>query len=218
MNSLSSYIGKIIEVELSSKKNITGKLIEVGSNIIVLFNGNHFVYLPVQHILCLKKGQSADSDFLSGDVSPILKDGNQLSLRKILTNAVGIFVEILISGGHVVYGYIKDIQDDYIVFHSPAFKTMSIPIAHVKWLIPYINQTPYQINSGQQSVPSEGSFAQTFKEQLKVCIGKMVIFDVGKDPQKVGYLTNVEDDLVELITGNGQILHLNIEHLKSLHG
>ena len=78
-------------------------------------------------------------------------------------------------------GYIKDIQDDnYIVFYSPAFKTMIIPIAHVKWLIPYINQTPYQINSGQQPVPSEGSFAQTFKEQLKVFIGKMVIFDVGK--------------------------------------
>jgi ferredoxin-fold anticodon binding domain-containing protein len=218
MNSLSSYTGKIIEVELSSKKNITGKLIEVGSNIIVLFNGNHFVYLPVQHILCLKKGQSAESDFLSNEVSPIFKDGNQLSFRKVLTNAVGIFVEILISGGHVVYGYIKDIQDDYIVCHSPAFNIMIIPIVHVKWLIPYLNQTPYQINAEQQPVPSEGSFAQTFKEQLKVCIGKMVIFDVGKDPQKVGLLTNVEDNLVELITGTGQILHFNIEHLKSLHG
>ena len=218
MNSLSSYTGKIIEVELSSKKNITGKLIEVGSNIIVLFNGNHFVYLPVQHILCLRKGESADTDFHSNDVSPILKDGNQLTLRKILINAAGIFVEILLSGGHVVYGYIKDIHDDYIVFHSPAFKIMIIPIAHVKWLIPYLNQTPYQINTEQQPVPSEGTFAQTFKEQLKVYIGKMVIFDVGKDPQKVGLLSNVEDNLVELITGNGQILHLNIEHLKSMHG
>lgn len=218
MNSLSSYTGKLIEVELSSKKNITGKLIEVGSNIIVLFNGNHFVYLPVQHILCLRKGESADTDFLSNAVSPIIKDGNQLSFRKILTNAAGIFVEILLSGGHVVYGYIKDIHDDYIVFHSPTFKIMIIPIAHVKCLIPYLNQTPYQINTEQQPVPSEGTFAQTFKKQLKVYIGKMVIFDVGKDPQKVGLLSNVEDNLVELITGNGQILHLNIEHLKSMHG
>ena len=40
--------------------------------------------------------------------------------------------------------------------------------------------TIFALNTAQQPVPSEGSFAQTFKEQLKVFIGKMVIFDVGK--------------------------------------
>lgn len=218
MNSLRSYTGKIIEVELSSKKNITGKLIEVGSDIIVLFNGKYFVYLPIQHIHRVRKGESTDTDFTSNDPSPILKDDDQLSLRKIVNNASGIFVEILLSGNHVVYGYIKHVQEDYVVLDSPAYKTMILPMAHLNCLIPYLNQTPYQINAGKQPVPSEGSFAQTFKEQLKVFNGRVVIFDLGKDPQKVGLLTKVGDSLVELVTGNGQILHLNIAHLKSLHG
>ncbi len=47
---------------------------------------------------------------------------------------------------------------------------------------------------------------------------RFAIFNLGKDSQKVGLLTKVEDDLVELITGSGQILHLNIAHLKSHHG
>jgi hypothetical protein len=46
----------------------------------------------------------------------------------------------------------------------------------------------------------------------------MAIFDLGENPQKVGLITKVDDSLVELVTGNGQILHLNIAHLKSLHG
>ena len=218
MNSLSSYTGKIIEVELSSKKNITGKLIEVGSDIIVLFNGKHFVYLPLQHIHCMRKSESKDTDFTSKDSSPILKDDNQLSFRKIVTNASGIFVELVLSGNHVVYGYIKQIQDDYVVLDSPAYKIIIIPMAHINCLIPYFNQTPYQINAEKQPVTSEGSFAQTFHEQLKVYQGRMAIFDLGKNPQKVGLLTKVEDSLVELVTGNGQILHLNIAHLKSIHG
>jgi len=217
MNSLSSYKGKIIEVELSFKKNITGKLIEVGSDIIVLFNGKHFVYLPLQHIHCMRKGESTNTDFTSNS-SPILNDDNQLSFRKIVTNASGLFVELVLSGNHVVYGYIKQVQDDYIVLNSPAYKIIILPMAHVNCLIPYFNQTPYHINAEKQPIASEGSFAQTFHEQLKVYQGKMAIFDLGKNPQKVGLITKVGDSLVELVTGNGQILHLNITHLKSLHG
>lgn len=218
MNSLNSYTGKIIEVELTSKKNITGKLIEVGLDIIVLFNGTYFAYLPIQHIHRVRKGESTDTDFTSNELSPILKDDDQLSLRKIVNNASGIFVEILLSGNHLVYGYIQHVQDDYVVLDSPAFKTMILPIAHLNCLIPYLNQTPYQMRAGKQPVISKGSFALTFKEQLKVYNGRIVIFDLGKDPQKVGLLTKVEDRMVELVTGNGQILYLNIAHLKSLHG
>lgn len=218
MNSLNSYTGKIIEVELSSKKSITGKLIEVGSDIIVLFNGKHYVYFPVQHIISVRNGESTDNEFINTDSSPIEKGGDLMSLKRILTNATGIFVEIYLSGNHTVYGYITHIQEDYVVFESPASKTIYLPIVHLKWLIPYLNQTPYQIKSDQPQVISKESFTHTFEDQLKTFIGKMVIFDFGKDPQKVGMLSKAGNNLVELITGNGQILYLNIAHIKSLNG
>jgi hypothetical protein len=216
VNSLNSYTGKIIEVELTSRKSITGKLIEVGSDIIVLYNGKHYVYFPVQHIISVKNGESTDNEFINTDSSPIEKDGNLMSLKRILTNSSGIFVEIYLSGNHTVYGYITHIQEDYVVFESPAIKTIYIPIVHIKWLIPYLNQTPYQISSNQPRVISKESFAHIFEDQLKTFIGKIVIFDLGKDPQKVGKLINAEKNMVELITGDGQILYLNIAHIKLL--
>lgn len=218
MNTLSSYTGKIIEVELSSKKNITGKLIEVGLDIIVLFNGKHFVYFPVKHIISVRNGESTDDEFINTDSSPIDKNGNLMSLREILINASGIFVEVYLSGNHTVYGYITHIQDDYVVFDSPAFKNIILPTAHIKWLIPYLSKTPYQIkNESSKAIPGE-SFAHTLEEQLKTFTGKIVIFGFGKDPQNVGLLLKVGKNLVELITGDGQILYLNIDHIKSLHG
>ncbi|QBP42854.1 DUF2642 domain-containing protein [Paenisporosarcina antarctica] len=217
MNNLSSYTGQILEIELTSKKSMTGKLMEIGSDIIVLFNGQNYVYLPMMHILCVRKGDSTEDEFINPDSSPIQKNEDLISLKKILTNASEIFVEIFLSGNHTVYGYINQIQDDYIIFYSPAFKTIHIPIVHLKWLIPYINKTPYQIKACQSLSSSEGIFASTFKEQLKTFVGKIVTFDLGKDSQKIGKINNAENNLVELITGDGQIIYLNIAHLKSLH-
>ena len=134
-----------------------------------------------------------------------------------MNNACGIFVELYLTGNHTVHGYIQKVQGDYIVFDSPAFKTLYIPIAHLKWLIPYLNQTPYQIKTGQQLISSDESFAQTFEEQMKKMLGKIVLFDLGKDSEKIGILNRVENILVELVTGNGKTIYLNMAHLKSMH-
>ena len=56
MNSLRSYIGQIIEVEISSKKKIVGKLLELGSDLNVLFDGQKYVYVPIVHLLSVSKG------------------------------------------------------------------------------------------------------------------------------------------------------------------
>lgn len=215
MNSLKSYIGKIIEVEISSKKTIVGKLVELGSDLIVLFNGQQYVYLPLVHLLSVNSGESTDTEYIIEETAPF--EGTQLSLKQILTNASGIFVELFLTGNHIVHGYIQNVQKDYIVFDSPAFKTMYIPVAHLKWLIPYLNQTPYQIKTGQQINSSGESFAQTFEEQMKKSLGKIVLFDFGKDPEKIGILNGVENVLVELVKGNGKTIYLNMTHLKSMH-
>jgi len=215
MNSLRSYIGQIIEAEVSSKKTIVGKLLEIGSDLIVLFNGQKYVYLPVVHLLSVNKGESTDTEYMNAATAPF--EGKQLSLKQILTNASGIFVELFLTGNHTVHGYIQYVQEDYIVFDSPAFKTMYIPVSHLKWLIPYLNQTPYQIKTGQQIQSSGESFAQTFEEQMKKSLGKIVLFDLGKDSEKIGILNGVETVLVELVKGNGKTVYLNMAHLKSMH-
>ena len=215
MNSLRSYIGQIIEVEISSKKKIVGKLLELGSDLIVLFNGQKYVYVPIVHLLSVSKGESLDTEYTNKETAPF--EGKQLSLKQILTNASGIFVELYLTGNHTVHGYIQKVQGDYIVFDSPAFKKLYIPIAHLKWVIPYLNQTPYQIKTGQQLISSDESFAQTFEEQMKKMLGKIVLFDLGKDSEKIGILNRVENILVELVTGNGKTIYLNMAHLKSMH-
>ena len=44
----------------------------------------------------------------------------------------------------------------------------------------------------------------------------MVQFDGGRNAHKMGVLKNVENDLAEIIIGNGQNLYLNISHIKSV--
>lgn len=217
MNNLSPYTGQIVEIELTSKKHITGKLIEVGSDIIVVFNGQKFVYLSVMHIDHVKKAESIDGEYAIDDSSKLEMKGTSISLRGILTNAIGIFVEVSLSGNHTVYGYIRQIQADYVVFYSPAFNNLNIPIVHFKWLIPYIDQTPYDIKIASSELVVDPTCADTFEEQLKSVIGKMVIFDLGKDPQKIGMVKAAENNAVELITGNSKIIYINTSHIKSFH-
>lgn len=219
MNTLSLYIDQIVELELASKKSIVGKLVEVGSDIVVLYNGQHFLYVPVAHLLSVKRGEYTDtnSEYLTNQSTPLEKDNKLLTLKQIVTNASGIFVELFLAGNHTVFGYIKHIKEDYIVFDSPAFKPIYIQLAHIKWLIPYLNQTPYQMKTGQQLMSSDESFAPTFNEQVKRFIGKIVLFDLGKDPQRIGLLKNVENSLLELVSGNGTVIYLNMTHLKLMH-
>jgi hypothetical protein len=217
MSYLNQYVSKVIEIELSSKKTIIGKLVEYGSNILVVFNGQKFIYIPFLHINLIRQCDSKDTEFtvVAGN-TPIDKESDKLSLTRILNNAKGIFVEIYISGNQSVYGYITNIRNDYFVFYSPAYKTIYIPIEHLKWLIPYLDQSPYDLKSESLVIPLEIELADTFEEQIKKLEGEVVLFDLGKDPNKIGLIKNIEQNTVELVSGNGQIHYLNITHIKSL--
>jgi len=217
MNNLSQYTGQMIEIGLSAKKTITGKLVEYGSDILVVYNGRIFYYIPFMHIIFIKKSDSTENEDFSLAPSPIEKDSNQTTLSKILTNAKGKFVELYITGNHSVYGYITHIKKDYIAFYSPAFKTIFVPIGHLKWLIPYLDKTPFRVNVEPHFISSDLIISDTFEEQLKKLMGEVVILDLGVNPYKIGMIKNVEKNMVELITGDGQMLYLNLLHIKSLH-
>lgn len=217
MSYLSQYTGKMIEIELSSKKVMTGKLVEYGSDILVIYNAGKFFYIPFMHIILIRESDSKDGDFVISEQSPIIKESDRMSLTKILNNAKGIFVEIYVTGNQSVYGYITNIRNDYFVLYSPVFKTMYIPNAHLKWLIPYLEQTPYNLKTELMVFSIEMDLADTFEEQIKKLKGEIVLFDLGGDPHKIGLIKNMEQNTVELVSGNGQILYLNLTHIKTLH-
>ena len=73
MNYLSQYEGQLIEIELAAKKIITGKLVEYGTDILVVFNGQYFYYIPVQHIICISKPDYTEDEIINVAPSPIRK-------------------------------------------------------------------------------------------------------------------------------------------------
>jgi hypothetical protein len=94
------------------------------------------VYLPLFHIKNTHINQNSDEDIPSPDESPNLDSDEELSLRKVITLAKGVFTEIYVTG-KALHGYIVSIMNNYFIFYSPVYKMMFIPINHLKWLIPY---------------------------------------------------------------------------------
>lgn len=220
-NYLSAYINGRIEIEVSSNKKINGILVDYGSDIFVLFDGKEFYYIPTLHVHSLKqyKPNETEIEIQKPDITPIDYQTEVLSCRKILNNAKGTFAEIYITGKQPLYGYITTVLNNYFVFYSPVYKTVFIPINHFKWLIPYqFNQTPYSLTKEHLPViPTTISIARTFEEQLKKLEGKIVVFDLGDNPNKIGLLKKYNHNIIELVTGREESIHWNLNHLKTVH-
>lgn len=218
MNSLGQYIGKQVQIEVSGKF-ISGVLVDYGSDIIIIFNGQQFLYLPLNHLQYIKEVERHDPDLSLPSEAPIDNNAEQISFRKVLNNAKGLFVEIFVNGNQSIHGYLTSILNDYFVFYSPVYKTIFISLNHVKWLIPYSpNLTPYSLSKQHLPVnPTNISLARTFEQQLKKLEGALVVFDLGVTPNKIGLLQKLENNTIELIMSNGEQIYWNVEHLKSVH-
>ncbi len=216
MRIFDQYEGEIIEVELSSKKQISGKLIECGSDILVVLTGQYYAYLPQRHIHVIKRCEKNEYDIIQSEPSPFKQTSDVITLMAVLNNSKGIFVEVDISGIGAVFGYITNVMSDYFVFYSPALNQLFIPIHHLKSIIPYLNKTPYDLPLTSMIFPVNQLLADSFTKQVKQLQGEMVQLDGGKNAYKMGVLTHVENDLTELTIGNGQKLYLNISHIKSV--
>ncbi|WP_234400731.1 DUF2642 domain-containing protein [Virgibacillus senegalensis] len=215
MELLKKYVMKNLQLEISGKKIVKGKLLEVGSDIIVLYDGNDFLYIPsihIQHVF------EEDEEDIQLDEALFPPDGN-LSFRKTLTNAKGIFSEIFVTGSLSIHGYVTSILNDYFVFYSPVYKTMYIPFQHLKWLIPYDdNRTPYALEKEKLPVnPLSVSLSRTFYIQLEKFIGNIIVIDLGFKPGNVGQLTNLQGNLMEITTARGTPVFINLNHIKAVH-
>ncbi len=216
---LAKYIGSKISLHISGGKVLHGILTDIGADIIVLFDGINFLYIPVMHIHHIKKASSNEADIETPAESPYLDYEQEISLRKVLTAAKGMFTEIYVTSNQPLHGYISSVMNNYFVFYSPVYKSMLISLHHLKWLIPYhANQRPYSLtNEDLPLQPIPFTLARSFDIQLEKYIGHLVIFNIGDHPHMIGKLQSVEDGLIHLITAREESIFLTINHLKTVH-
>jgi hypothetical protein len=219
---LKDHVGNYIKLELSGNKPISGILIDIGSDLWVIYNGYDYLYIPTVHIQNWKFPKEEEIDeiiTLSDDHSPIFNPNEEISLRKTLTAAKGIFTEIYVTSKQAVHGYIISIMNNYFVFYSPIYKTMFISLNHLKWLIPYTNnQRPYGLSNANLPVnPSNITFARSFEVQIEKLIGTLIVFNIGENENGMGKVMGIKNNFVELLTAKGDPVYLNLQHIKTVH-
>jgi hypothetical protein len=219
---LKDHVGNYIKLELSGNKPISGILIDIGSDLWVIYNGYDYLYIPTVHIQNWKFPKEEEIDeiiTLSDDQSPIFNPNEEISLRKTLTAAKGIFTEIYVTSKQAVHGYIISIMNNYFVFYSPIYKTMFISLNHLKWLIPYTNnQRPYGLSNANLPVnPSNITFARSFEVQIEKLIGTLIVFNIGENENGMGKVMGIKNNFVELVTAKGDPVYLNLQHIKTVH-
>lgn len=219
MIGIKNFVSKEVDIEISGKTKFTGILIDYGLDILVIFDGEKYVYLPMIHLHHIKEREALEPIPTPIENMPIQDMTNSTSYRKTLTNARGKFVEIFVTGNRSIHGYITSVLNDYIVFYSPVYKMMFISMHHLKWLTPYHHTlTPYTLSNKELPVvPANIPLARSFDEQLQKYQGKLSVFDLGDHPNKVGVVQSIENNLVELVQANGKRIYWKLAHLKTVH-
>lgn len=217
MNYLDTMLGKTVKLEISGNIERVGVLIDFGQDVVVIYDGLNYVYIPSVHLQNIRLVSNVS--VISGSAFERTDVENDLSYRKILNESKGMFVKIYVAGNQAIHGYITNVLTDYFVFFSPVHKTLWIPLFHLKWLIPYPeNQTPYTLSKDAFPVtPSTLKMARTFEEQLKKMEGKMVVFDLGSNPEKIGLLRSIQNHMAVLITADQKPWYWNIRHIKMVN-
>lgn len=218
---LRRLIGELVQVELSGKKVILGKVIDVGVDLIVLSRGQEYVYIPLLHMKNIKvmDNDEIEMNFDSGEgIVGIVLD-EHFSLRKALINAKGMFLELYVTGNEPIHGYITSVLNNYFVFYSPIYKTMYIPLNHFKWIVPYQNnKRPYGLNEQEFPVrPTSMPVARSFEVQIEKLKDKLVIFNLGENNTTIGKINDIVDNVIELETVKETKIYLNMQHIKTVH-
>lgn len=217
MSGINQLINQEVEVEISGKNLISGLLLDKGLDIIVIYTGNKFLYIPLLHIQHLKEKVVKEIVSEPPESLLMINEPEPISYRKILNHAKGQFIELFVTGNKSIHGYITSVLNDYIVFYSPVYKIIFISMQHIKWFTPYSNQlTPYTLGSKELPiVPASIPLARSFDEQLKKYEGQLIVLDLGDNPEKIGLLKNVSNNIIELITANGQAIYWKFTHIKT---
>lgn len=213
---------EFVEVELSGKKFLKGILIDKSSELVVLFDGSEFMYIPVEHIQQLIFNENNDENLqapLDSQSIFVRKNNVDLTLAHILSQARSMYIEIYVVGNQSLHGTISTIFNDYFVFHSPIYKTMLIPVQHLKWIIPHAQeQLPYglaEIDFLKQSI--DQSWMPEFIDQVVKMKNELVVINLGEKSNYIGKINSIQDCMIELQTANVNSTFLNIQHIKTIH-
>ena len=180
---------------MSGKIFFQGKLIENVKDVLVLFDGQRYVYIPLTHVHRINQSSIINDDLDNPSETSLADDVASVSYRTILANAKGRFTEIFVTGNISLHGYIFQVRSDYFAFYSPVYKTMLISLQHLKWLIPYnLKNLPYSLKNEKLPVsPYNSPLLPSLQEQLKKWEGGLVVFDMGEDQMKIGLLKSVRN-------------------------
>lgn len=216
---ISDLQGKQIDVVMSGKICFQGRLVENGKDILILFDGQRYIYIPLIHVHRINRSSIINDDLDDPSETSLANDVSSISYRTILANAKGRFSEIFVTGNKSLHGYIFHVRSDYFAFYSPVYKMMLISLQHLKWLIPYnLKNPPYTLRDEKLLViPYNKPLLPSLEEQLKKWEGELVVFDMGEDQMKIGFLKSVRNPMVELVVANGETVYLKLSHIKSTH-
>ncbi|MER2029685.1 MAG: hypothetical protein ABS903_11020 [Solibacillus sp.] len=210
-----------VTVSLIGDQLFKGIIFDSGSDIIVLFNGENFIYIPVSHIEYIV-AETPDTEFAVPSDSPIIPldiNKKNLTFESILKEAKGINQEICIINKKYLFGTVLEVMDDYLVFFSPVYKRTYIPINHIKWLIPYTpNERPYGLSEAEFSwKQADEGFEANFEKQLAVLLNKLIVLNMGEKTHHIGKVKSINGKMLELKTAKEKRTYVNIEHIQTIH-
>ncbi|UVI27587.1 DUF2642 domain-containing protein [Paenibacillus spongiae] len=216
MKEFQALLSQKVIIDISGKVRLSGILVDAGSDIIVLLHQERYLYIPLNHVHQVMPDLSKNEDNASAAYSPMKYENDQISLKDILRQAAGLFVELNVSGHVPLHGYMIAVQSDYLVLYSPIFKHIHISLQHLKWLIPYpANHVPYSQDSKVIAAkPLNALIPSTFGELCKNAEGKLAVFDLG---HTIGFIQQVNTGTITFVDANGNPMIWNVEHLKSLY-
>lgn len=213
------YLNQPVFLTVSgSRVPLKGTLVELGSDILVLHNGTRFLYVPLVHLQQLTRCPASESGF-GPPPHPPPEGTAEVSYRKVLMNAKGMFSELYVAGNSSVHGYVTSIMNDFFVFCSPLYRSLYVSMKHLKTLIPYGGETtPYTLGQEKFPVhPMPATLARTFDQQLKKFEGEFIVLNLGETPGKIGMLKSVSGSLIELVIADGTSTFIHLDHVKTIH-
>lgn len=216
-----SLIGEKVVIEVSGKRPLSGKLIDVGLDIVVLLHHLRYLYIPFAHVHNLKADVSSGGGSESGglpDESSIGLQVEELTTAKILQEAKGLFVEIYVSGNKSIHGYLNGVMNDYFTLYSPIYGTVYVSLNHLKWLIPYpTSHVPYARSTGNAPMgQSQPNLGKTFEDTLKKEVGKMAVIDLSGASERIGVIKRVTGGIIDVVDADGNSTLLNLMHVKTM--
>gem|GEM_PF-150072 len=215
---LLTFLGHPVEVEVTGPFFIAGLMVDLGPDVTVVYTGEQFFYIPLLHIHAIQPYKPReDSTMDSGPELPHENVADPISFRKMLMHAKGQFIEMNVTGRDSVHGCVTAIMNDYVEFYSPVFGTLYVLIEHIKFIVPHTGPTaPYGLKTVPYPVhPSRLDLSRTFRQQLQKSVGRVVVMDLGHNPDKIGMLEAADDHWAELVRSDGTRIKLNLRHVKS---